>query len=138
MEDVYITDHTPKNKRYHTLNADEDSDFFKYAQSVAEFKEASSAPANSSMEYNSKYKRGSLAQRMFDPLASAKRLPSGTLFVEVSDVELGDMSEEALRKTYDRLNDQSELDFGDEEEDAVRVAMLADIEKEMDTDELND
>lgn len=98
MDDVYITDHKPKQQRYHTTNAKEDKDFFKYSQSVAEFNAQSTTPAPAALDYNSKYKRGSLAQRMFDPLASAKRLPNGTLFVEVSEAELGDMSDERLRK----------------------------------------
>jgi hypothetical protein len=99
MKDVYITDHVKKTQRFHTKNAAEDKDFFKYSQSVAEFNATSSTPETSTqLDYNSKYKRGSLAQRMFDPLASAKRLPNGTLFVEVSEAELGDMSEDRLRK----------------------------------------
>jgi hypothetical protein len=99
MKDVYITDHTRKQERYNTLNAGEDQDFFKYAQSVAEFNATSTTPETSTqLEYSSKYKRGSLAQRMFDPLASAKRLSNGTLFVEVNEAELGDISEDRLRK----------------------------------------
>jgi hypothetical protein len=98
MEDVYITDHTPKEQRYHTGSVAEDKDFFRYSQSVAEFNATSTTPATPQLEYNSKYKRGSLAQRMFDPLASAKRLSNGTLFVEVSEAELGDVSDERLRQ----------------------------------------
>ena len=124
MKDVYITDHTPKEQRFHTANASEDKDFFRYSQSVAEFNASSSMPATSDSQYNSKYKRGSLAQRMFDPLASAKRLPNGTLFVEVTEAELGDMSEDSMRKAYERLNDQSEMEFGEDEEGELRVAMF--------------
>lgn len=106
-----------KQKRYHTANATEDEDFFKYSQSVAEFNASmSAAAANQKSEYNSKYKRGSLAQRIFDPLAGAKRLENGTLFVELSESELGEMSEEMNRKAFDRLNDQTVWEFGEDEQ----------------------
>ena len=61
---------------------------------------------------------------MFDPLASAKRLPNGSLFVEVTEAELGDVSEESMRAKYERLNDQSEMEFGEDEEGELRVAMF--------------
>ena len=35
MKDVYITDHKPKERKFHTKNEAEDRDFFTYAQSVA-------------------------------------------------------------------------------------------------------
>ena len=44
MKDVYITDHVKKEQRFHTKNAAEDKDFFRYSQSVAEFNATSTTP----------------------------------------------------------------------------------------------
>lgn len=61
LKDVYITDHKPRQKKYHTNNKSEDLAFYKYEQSLREYNdepiEAVGAPAESS----SRYRRGSLA-----------------------------------------------------------------------------
>lgn len=40
LNEVYITDHTPRQKRYHTANKKEDEDFYRYEQSLKEYNEA--------------------------------------------------------------------------------------------------
>lgn len=40
LSEVYITDHTPRQKRYHTANSKEDADFYRYEQSLKEYNEA--------------------------------------------------------------------------------------------------
>ena len=78
---------------------------------------------------------------MFDPLASAKRLDNGSLYVEVSPAELGpELNEDVVRKAFDRLNDQSTIDFGEDEEAEMRVAMFTEIDQQslFNTEALND
>lgn len=145
MGEVYMTDHTPKQQRYHTANAAEDTDFFKYKQSVAEFNAMTTTtenPTDAPVVYDGRYKRGSLAQRMFDPLATAQRLSNGSLFIEVTDAELKGhiWNDENTRKVYERLNDQSELEFGEDEAADARIALFAEFDAANadNADELND
>lgn len=72
MEDVYLTDHTPKDKKYHTNSEEEDEQFFKYKQSVQDYNEQDSD--FSADIKKSKYELGSLMQKIMDPLAGAQRL----------------------------------------------------------------
>lgn len=52
-----------------------------------------------------KYEIGSLAQRIFDPLAGAKRDEHGTLHYNVSDKEINYRMDDArLRKLYDMFS----------------------------------
>ena len=69
MQDVYVTDHNPKEKRYATTSAQEDEDFYKYQQSLKEYN-SKPTPAHV-LHAKPKYEKGTLLQRMFDPFASA-------------------------------------------------------------------
>lgn len=83
MEDVYITDHKPREKKYHTNSKKEDEAFYKYEQSLKEYMDAPIEAAEPAKVYSGRYKRGSLAQKMFDPLAMATKNEDGTLIFEV-------------------------------------------------------
>lgn len=83
MKDVYVTDHTPKDKKYFTTNAKEDEEFYRYKQSLAEYN--SSINNESKKNPFAKYEKGSLLQRIFDPFAGVERLPNGAIFYKVED-----------------------------------------------------
>ena len=55
-KDVYVTDHTPRDKKYFTLNKKEDEDFFKYTQSLKEYNTVKELPRS---ESKSQYEKGS-------------------------------------------------------------------------------
>jgi len=75
---------------------------------------------------------------MFDPLATASRNEDGTLVVEISNADLGDMSEKTMRAAFERLNDQEAIE-GEEEDDEMRVTILTEMESAgIDTDALNE
>lgn len=65
---------------------------------------------------------------MFDPLATASRNEDGTLVVEISNADLGDMSEKTMRAAFERLNDQEAIEIGEDEEDEMRVTILTEME----------
>ena len=50
MKDVFVTDHSPRPKRLHTNNSDEDLDFFNYDQKLKEFHSDSPTVLNASSE----------------------------------------------------------------------------------------
>jgi hypothetical protein len=37
LKDVYVTDHTPKDKKYFTLNKSEDEKFYNYKKSLEDY-----------------------------------------------------------------------------------------------------
>ena len=37
LKDVYVTDHTPKDKKFFTINKNEDEQFYKYKKALAEY-----------------------------------------------------------------------------------------------------
>lgn len=44
LENVFITNHVAKNKKYNTLSEEEDQQFYNYLKSVQEYNQASSKP----------------------------------------------------------------------------------------------
>ncbi len=74
-----------------------------------------------------RYERGSLKQRIFEPLAGAKTLENGTIFYEVTEKELaGRLQEDKLRESFDRLKSLGAIEGDDENE--VRAAMFDQME----------
>ena len=88
MKDVFITDHKLKAKKLNTTNSKEDEQFYKYYKSLQEYNSKVDAPARISQYESGRFERGSLAQRVFEPLAGARRNENGTLVYEVKDKEL--------------------------------------------------
>lgn len=82
---MYVTDHTPKDKKYFTLNNSEDEHFYRYKKSLEEYNQIREVKKE---KPTSKYEKGSLLQKIFDPLGSCERLESGTLFYKLEDKEL--------------------------------------------------
>ena len=78
MRDVFVTDHSPKDRQAHTNSESEDEKYFKYMQSVEAYNAKSTFKPTQSGK--ARYPKGSFMQRLVDPFADAERLPSGTLF----------------------------------------------------------
>lgn len=97
LKDVYVTDHTPKPKKYTTLNKKDDMAFFNYYKSLEEYNQLPVPEIRTVSE--SKYERGSLMQKILDPFDGSRRLENGALFYEVVDKELRSdvFNEEKLR-----------------------------------------
>ena len=86
LEDLYLTKHEAKAKKYSTLGKSEDEAFFAYKQSLAEYN--NDIPQRTYGRDHLKYAKGTLLQKILDPLANAPRLENGALFYEVEDCEL--------------------------------------------------
>ena len=81
LSNVYTTDHVPKQKKFNTLSGDEDRQFFEHLKRIEEYnKDVGTKKAESK-----KFEKGSLLQRITDPLANAVRLENGTRFYELND-----------------------------------------------------
>lgn len=69
-----------------------------------------------------KYEKGSIKQRIFEPLAGAKKLANGTLYYEVTDKEIASkIDESALRTFFDKIKDMEQIDAEDDAE--IHAAM---------------
>jgi len=125
MKDVYITDHIKKTEKLLTFSEEEDEQFYKYHQSLNSYKKKTSL---STQQPKLKYEKGSLAQRIFDPLAGATRNENGTLVYEVADNELSyNMNMDRLRLEFNNANNQEILEA--EEAEDLRVALMEEIQK---------
>ncbi len=72
-----------------------------------------------------RYERGSLKQRLFEPLAGAVKLENGTTFYEVSEKEIEtQVRKDILRSQFERATSQEPIEAEDEAE--VRAAMYDD------------
>ena len=68
-----------------------------------------------------------MKQKLFEPLAGAKRDSEGTLVYRLSDKELAlKTSDAALRRAYKRFSSQEPSEFGEEDADDLRAAILDD------------
>lgn len=128
LQDVYVTDRVPKQKRFATTNKAEDEQFFRYKQALDQYN--AEKPASFAAKKAERYERGSLLQRVFDPLAGAVRLENGALFYKVEEKEIHLGSEEKLRAEYERLKAANEgaLEVSEEEVDQMRDALIAELE----------
>lgn len=84
FDDIYVTDHTPVEPKYGTAGEDEDQDYFDYQQSLDEYNNEGSNGSGSGTAFGSKYVKGSLLQRIMDPLAYATKDANGTLCYTVT------------------------------------------------------
>ena len=70
-----------------------------------------------------------MKQRIFEPLAGAKTLENGSLFLELSDKDFGDqLQEENLKATFEKLRNIEALEGEDEAE--IRAAMFDALESQ--------
>ena len=129
MKDVYITDHVAKPRKFNTINAKDDEQFFNYYQSLQQYNaEAKKAPRVSQHE-SGRFERGSLAQRVFEPLAGAKLNENGSLVYEVQDKELSyGLEESRLRSQFERAQSQSPIEQTEEEAEELRIALIEEIQ----------
>lgn len=75
-----------------------------------------------------RYERGSVLQKIFDPLAGSERLDNGALFYRVVDQELNKVvfDEDRLKEEYERLKNANAtpIEGGEDNADEVRLTLL--------------
>ena len=130
-KDIYVTDHKPKQKKYHTTNKAEDEEFYKYSQALEEYNNTSSFVARP--DKTERFPRGSMLQKALDPFAGSQRLENGALYREVLHSELNPSinDEEKLRAEYARLKDLGEqsIEASEDNIDEFRLTMLQEMEQ---------
>jgi lipopolysaccharide biosynthesis glycosyltransferase len=88
LKDVYVTDHKPVAKKFSTLSDEEDAEYYAYVRSLEDYNNKQMEGERVSRFESGRYERGTLKQRIFEPLAGARTLENGTVFYEVSEKEL--------------------------------------------------
>lgn len=129
LKDVYITDHKPVEKKKVTYSEEEDQDFFDYEKAVEEYNnDTSDLPSLETKR--SRYERGSLLQKVFEPFAFADRDENGTIIYKVEDSEIKNyhQSEESLRKTWEAYKEKGEVWEQDADDESFDDAVVREQE----------
>lgn len=128
MGEIYVTDHTPRERKVHTLNKTEDQKLYAYHQALKEY---NATPSENYRQQEAKTKAAStFLQRMFNPLAGFTRTPEGLLLYQVSDEELSERltDEEKLRHEFNTLKTQEENPIEvTEDSDDLKIALLQEL-----------
>ena len=141
LKDVYITDHVAKTKQFMTTSEEEDEQYFNYMKSLQAYNKKivqQDKPLNF-ME-SGKYERGSLLQRIFEPLAGSMKLENGGIYLEIVDKDVAfDCNEESSRKRYELLKKDQVTDTDDDSDD-TRIANVRERDNEgyIDADALSE
>ena len=126
LEDIYVTRHEPKPKKYATLGKAEDEQFYAYKKALAEYN--NDMPERVYGKDHLKYAKGTLLQKILDPLANSKRLENGAIFYEVEDQELDPMihNEELLKAEWE-LAQAGNNEAWDIDEEEIRLRMMMEM-----------
>jgi hypothetical protein len=130
FKDVYVTDHEPVEPKFTTAGDEEDQDYFNYQQAMDDY----NSDNKSVFKHSGKkqlYTKGSLMQKIMDPLAGATTDKDGALHYFLEDKELKALdNESSLRAQYEKFKSATEVwDVDEEDEDAFRLAMLQELEE---------
>lgn len=134
-----MTDHKPVDPKYTTAGEAEDQDYFEYQQALDEYNSETKSVFKHSGKKQA-YPKGSLMQKIMDPLAGAHTDHDGALHYHVEDKELKYLNnEEVLRAMYEKLKAAGEVwDVDETDEDAFRLAMYQELEEGKAGFEIND
>jgi predicted transcriptional regulator len=139
LKDVYVTDHVPKTKQLLTTNEEEDAQYYAYMKSLSDYKKKVGHTKRYLNHLESgKYARGSMLQRVFEPLAGSIKQDNGTIFLEILDKDVTlDTDESKARQRYELLKNDEASDVESNSEDARVVAVREkDLEGYIDADAL--
>lgn len=140
LKDVYITDHTPKVAKFSTTSEEEDQQYYNYMKSLEDHNSTLGKISSPSLMDSGKYERGSLLQRVLEPLAGSKKLDNGSIYMEILDKDVAsDCDEEKARKLYELLK-EDQLCEGDDGSDDIRIANVKskDLQNYVDSDSLRE
>ena len=121
MRDVYVTDHKPRPNKYLTFNAEEDAMFFKYRESLNNYK--TSKKEKVVIPAYSKFEKGSYKQRVFDPLAGARRDENGTLVYNLEDKEIALYVQDSDLRDYYNIHKKFEANGTVDDEEQATLLM---------------
>jgi hypothetical protein len=130
LKDVYITDNKPKTPKYVVNNDKELEAFMRYQESLEGYNAGIDAKS-ASVKKRGKYRKGSLAQRLFEPMVDAEKDADGSYFVKVDAQEITKTDEETLRRLYENAKTQTnEICDAEPDADEFREKLMADLESD--------
>lgn len=131
MEEVHVTDRTPRPKRLHTNNEEEDRDFYNYEQKLKEFHSDTTTKAT--------HRQLRIDEHPFDrlgkPLANAVRNEDGSYTLEVKDTDLP-LDNKTLKERFEYYQQAAEVvsePVEEEEEDDEEGPSFEEMVSEDDT-----
>lgn len=127
LKDVYTTDNKVKTPKYNVNNEKELDAFIRYQQDLEAYNADVEQKAQPAKKLG-KYRKGSLAQRIFEPLIDAERDENGTLVVNVDACEIRNVDEESLRKAYENARDKNSLAHDGEDDEEYRLQLMRDLQ----------
>ena len=133
LKDIYVTDHVPKAKQFSTTSDEDDEQYYNYVKSLQDYNKRFESKGKSlnTME-SGKYERGSLLQRMLEPLAGSQKLENGTVFLQVLDKDLQVECNEAKARQLYEFYKQDQACDSEDASDEIRIAMVRDRDAEAD------
>lgn len=100
-----MTDHKLIPEKLNTQNEEEDLDFYEYQKSVEEYNNSGASSSKLRGGKKPAYEKGSLLQKIIDPLAGAPVDGNGSIVYTVEDKELDELllfgNNEKLRTQYE-------------------------------------
>ena len=98
----------------------------KYMESMEEYNANIDRPVET--QKVGKYRRGSLAQKIFEPMVGAIQDSNGCYHLEIEEFEISNLDEESLRKQYETAkNLTNEVYDMDAESDEFTEKLFADL-----------
>lgn len=130
LKDVYVTDNKPKAAKYNVNNEKELDAYIKYQQDKESYNADIDVKPKASKK-KGKYRQGSLAQRIFEPLINAEQDENGTYHVKVEAVDITKVDEETLRKLYENAKDKTNsVHEGEPDDEEFRIQLMQDLESD--------
>ena len=127
---MYVTDHEPVDPKYITASEVEDQDFFNYQQSLDEYN-SDTLNVFKPAQRKQLYPKGSLMQKILDPLGGSTTDEDGAVNYHVEDQELVNIeNEEFLRRKYENYKKTAEVwDVDEEDDDSFKQALVQELEE---------
>ena len=141
MEGVHITNHEVEEKKLLTNNEDEDLQYYNYIKSLKDYNNRiGKVEKKLDVMESGKYERGSMLQRIFEPLVGSSKLENGVIYFEMLDKDVcHDCDEAKTRKLYELLKKDQLSDTEDGSDDARVVnAREKELQGYIDSDALRD
>ena len=129
LNDVYITDNKPKAPRYNVNNEKELDVFMNYEANLQAHNEGLNTVPKA-VKRIGKYRKGSLAQKIFEPLIEAERDENGTYNLQVEECEINRIDEESLRTAWENAKKTNEVHEGEPDDEEWNIQLMQDLEAE--------
>ena len=117
---MYITNHVAEEKKLLTFSEEDDIQYYNYVKSLKDYNNRiGKVEKKLAVMESGKYERGSLLQRVFEPLVGSVQLENGGIYFEILDKDVcHDLDEAKARKLYELLKADQLSDTEDGSDDA--------------------